>query len=321
MALAQAVERFERWQQRHRVPAVCVAVLVKFSDDNAGRLAATIAFYGFLSLFPLLLALLSLLGFALSGDPGLQRAVLDSAVTQIPVVGHQLESNVTSLRGSRAGVAVGFLLALWAGLGVTLATQNALNDVWDVPQHQRPDFLRSRLRGLLLLLTVGTGTVLTTVVVGFITGGALGALGPPAGTAASLVLYLLLFLLIFRALTARGVHTRELLPGVFIAAIAWDALRLVGSLYVSRVISDSSQTYGAFALVLGLLAWLYLAARIVLLSAEINVVLSRRLWPRSLSGANTPADRRALTAQAQRAARADGERVEVHFDSEPRRPD
>jgi hypothetical protein len=79
------------------------------------------------------------------------------------------------------------------------------------------------------------------------------------------------------------------------------------------VVRNAGQTYGTFATVIGLMAWLYLGARIVIFSAEINVVLTRKLWPRSLMDPPEEADRRARAALAKMEERDDKQTVEVAF--------
>ena len=152
-----ALAAFDRWQRERAAVAFPVAVVRKFLDDRASSLAALVAYYAFLSLFPLLLVLVSLLGFALEDDPALQEEVLDSALARIPVVGAQLGDDVEPLTGSTAALAIGLAGALWAGLGVTVALLRAFENIWDVPRVDQRSGLRARARGLLVLLVLGVG--------------------------------------------------------------------------------------------------------------------------------------------------------------------
>jgi membrane protein len=152
-------------QRARPLTAVPCAVAKKFTDDGASRLAALIAYWSFFSIFPLLLAFASILGFLLDGNPDFQQDVLDSTVAQIPVIGDQLSRDVTSLKGSGLALAIGIAGAVWAGLEVTLAIGRALDELWAVPRLDRPDYVHSRLRGLTILVVIGTANVLTTVVV------------------------------------------------------------------------------------------------------------------------------------------------------------
>jgi membrane protein len=110
---------------------------------------------------------------------------------------------------------------------------------------------------------------------------------------------LVVFLASFRLLTAAAVTIRQVLPGAALATGCGLLLQAVGGVHVTKVLKGSSQTYGGFAAVVGLLAWLLIAAEITLMAAEVNVVLARKLWPRSLAGALVPADERTLQDSAE----------------------
>jgi YihY family inner membrane protein len=280
--MGERLRAIDRFQQRHRRLAFTVAVLKKFDDDQGVQLGALIAYYGFFSLFPLLLVFVTILGFVLQGNPSAQESVLHSTLSQFPIIGNQLEQNVHSLRGSGLALAIGILGALLAGLGITGAAQNAFNVVWKVPRGERPSFLAWRLRGLGLLVVLGVLSIVSTGAAGYVTAQTQGAVEVLAGVLAALVANLLLFFAAFRLLTAREVQTRELIPGVVVAAVLWQILEHVGGFYVGHVVRHARETSALFAFVLGLLTWLYLGGQVTVLAAEVNVVRARRLWPRKL---------------------------------------
>jgi membrane protein len=303
---------FDRLQRRVPALGFPLAVMKKFSDDKAGHLAALIAYYGFFSIFPLLLVLVTVLGYVLAGDPDWYDRIVDSALGQFPVIGEDIR--IGALRGDAAALLIGALGALWAGLGVTVAAQRAMDEVWDVPNRERRNFFTARLRGLLVLVTLGGLNVAITIAVGLIVGG-LGTFGVRAsGLGLTLLLDVFLFWASFRLLTAREVPTRELWLGIVLAAVGWAALQTLGTIYVDRVVSRASSTYGLFAIVIGLLSWLYIGGQILLYAAEANVVRVRRLWPRGLLDPVTAADVQALRALARVEERKDGQRVEVSFE-------
>jgi YihY family inner membrane protein len=312
--IKQVLARFDRFQQRHPALAVPFAVLRKFSDDGAGNKAALIAYYGFFAIFPLLLLLTTILGFVLAGDPGAQKAVINSALKEIPIIGAQIAQKNHPLRGSGIGLAVGAVGALLSGLGVTMASQNAFNTVYAVPVKDQPSFLGARWRSLKLLVTFGVLQLISTAVAGAVAGGIGGALLTVAGIALALAVNVALFFAVFRFMTDNVVATRELWPGIAIASVAWEVLQAVGGIYVKHALKGASETYGTYATVIGLLIWLYLGARVVVYAAEINVVLTRRLWPRSLfADPAVPADRRARAALAKIQERDGTETVDVTF--------
>jgi membrane protein len=316
VSLGDRLHALDRRQQEMPRVSFVAAVLKKYSDDQGSQMGALIAYYGFFSLFPLLLVFVTILGFVLEGNASAQSSVLHSTLSQFPIIGNQLQKNVGSLKGNAFSLAIGLVGSLFAGLGITGATQNAFNQVWYVPHKHRPNFLTSRVRGLALLVVLGVLAIVSTVVAGFVSGG--GSSGVVATVGAVLVAFvvnLLLFFTAFRFLTASEVQTRDLLPGVVIAAILWQILQHVGGYYVEHVIRHARETSGLFAFVLGLLAWLYLGGQVTLLAAEVNVVRARQLWPRSfLSDPLLDADKRALTSNAEVQERIAEQNVEVDFD-------
>jgi YihY family inner membrane protein len=315
MSLTDRLHALDRTQQRHRRLSFAAAVVKKFSDDGAGQLAALIAYYGFVSLFPLLLVLVTVLGFVLEGDPKDQASVLHSALGQFPIIGDQLQSNIHSLKGSAGALAIGVLGLLLGGLGIVGVTQNAFQQVWHIPRKHRPNFLAWRLRGFGLLAVLGVLLIVSTVAAGYVTEQTAGPVAVVGGVLLALVFNLLLFFAAFRFLSPEEIPTKDLIPGVIFAAILWQILQHIGGYYVAHVVRHAQETSGLFAFVLGLLAWLYLGGQVTLIAAEINVVHARRLWPRSFfSQPLLDADKRALTSSAETEERVDEENVEVTFD-------
>jgi membrane protein len=313
VSLTDRLHALDRRQQRSPRLSFLAAVIKKFGDDQAGQLAALIAYYGFVSLFPLLLVLVTVLGFVLQGDPTEQHRIVDGALGQFPIIRDQLK--LESLTGSSVGLAIGVVGSLLAGMGITGATQNAFNRIWSVPFKHRPNFLHSRLRGLGMLAMLGTMSIVSTTAAGFVGTSSHSAPAVVAGVVLAFVLNLALFMTAFKLLTAVEVSWRQLLPGVIVAAIFWQLLQHLGGFYVDHELKRTGPLYGIFALVLGLLAWLYLGAQLTIFAAEINVVHVRRLWPRSFfSDPLLEADMRALTSSAEVEERVHEESVEVSFE-------
>jgi membrane protein len=322
MGRADALDRFQR---RHRWAGLPLAVVYKYIDDQGNYLAALITFYGFLSVFPLLLLLVTVLGYALYGNTELQQEILTSAVTQFPVIGDQLASNIHSLHGSPLALIVGLLGSLYGGLGVAQAAQNAMNKIWGVPRHARPNAIKARGISLLLLLVIGGGILLTTVLSALSTGAqAYGAdLGVEARiltSVAAVVVNALVFIFVFRVLTVREISTRQVRGGAIAAAIIWQVLQVIGTYALGHALKGASATYGVFGLVLGLIAWIYLGAVTLVLCAEVNVVRASKFWPRSLmtrSSDNaqlTAGDRRAYASYPATEQHKEFQSVEVDFD-------
>jgi len=321
---SRAVDSLDAYQRRHRWLGLPLAVAYKFGDDQGAYLTALITYYGFLSLFPLLLLLTTILGFVLPGDPALQAKLVNSTLSEFPIIGSQLRENVHSLQGSGVALAIGILGTLYGTLGMAGATQNAFNRVWAVPRNERPNPIRLRLRSLLLLLVLGTGVLVTTAMSALTTGGealgvdlgdGLGIAAIPLATAANIGL----FMLAFRVLTVSEVPTPHLRVGAVVAGVGWEIVQVIGTYYAARFLKGAPEAYGVFGVVLGLIAWIWLLSLVVVFAAEVNVVSQRRLWPRALLTPFTdrvrltPADRRVYAGYAESERHKGFEVVDVGF--------
>jgi membrane protein len=277
--------RADKLQQRYAWLAVPVATWKKFGDDQAGNLAALVAYYAFASIFPLLLVLVTILDLVVRNNANLRQHLLNSALSQYPVVGPQLENSVKhGLTQTGPALVIGVLLTLYAGLGVANALQNALNTAWAIPQYRRPRFPWSKLRSLGIIMVLGPGQIIT-ISLSSIAGGTGHLGGGLSRAAAILVAFLLnvgLFWLGFRIATAPEVRTRDLRLGAILAAVAWQILQSVGGYFVGHQLRTHS-SFGVFAVVLGLLAWFYLEAQIALFVVELDVVRAQKLWPRAIA--------------------------------------
>lgn len=319
--MAGVFDRFDAFQQRHPVVGLPVAVYKKFDDDRAGNLAALLSYYAFFSIFPLLLALTTILGFVLAGHPALRHTVYSSALAQFPIVGQH--EQIEPLTGNIPGLVIGLVLALWSGLGVAQTGQIAFNTIYGVPRADQPKFL-PRLRRSIELVTVGgLGLLATTLLQGVVTAtGTYGlhlGLGPVIlGTLIGIVSNTLILLFLFHRLTVYVVSWQAMLPGALTAAVGWVVLQKVATGLVNSKIHGAQGTYGTFATVIGLLGWFYLLAQMTLYCAELNVVLDQRLWPRGLPTftriATTDADRRAYRTYPQREQQAHNVTIDVHID-------
>ncbi len=299
----RAIKALDRWQQRHPAIAFPFAVTKKFGDDRGGQLAALLAYYGFFSLFPLLAVATATLSRVLRDSPDLQQRLVDSALRNLPLVGDRIGRGLPALNAGGLALAVAIGLSLWAGIGAIKAFEHAMHAIWNVPYRRRPNFWTTNGRAVVLLVVVAMVVAASAVV----TASAAGTNGLVATSLRWLVSALLNaagLWLVFRIATVREVSGKDLFRGALVGGIAWAGLLAVGTYYVERQVTGASEVYGTFALVIGLLAWMYLGATVVLYAAEINVVRAWHLWPRSLvQPPLTDADTRALIQYAREAER------------------
>ena len=283
--LPGVVERVDDYQRRHPWLGFPLAVAARFLDDRGPLLAALITYYGFLSLFPLLLVAGTTLRLVLHDDPDLEGRLVGGALSRFPVLGAELTASVHPVEGSGVALVVGVAVALYGGLGFTIAVQNAFNQVWSVPVDSRPHPFAARGRGLLLLVLMGGGVVVTTGLsaVGADPGRYDVQVGPGARVlvlAASVLANGVLFVVAFHRLTVRPLRVRQVVPGAVVAAVAWQVLQGLGVQLVGSDLDGSDELYGLFGLVLSLLGWIYVEALVVIVAAEVNAVAADRLWPR-----------------------------------------
>jgi inner membrane protein YhjD len=328
MAGRSLTERLDAFQRDHPWASIPLAVTYKFVDDQGGYLAALITYYGFVSLFPLLLLLSSVLGVILRSNPHLQQQIIESVLSQFPVIGNQL-GDPRQLGGGVTAIVIGSLTALYGGLGVAQATQHAMNQIWDVPRNRRPNPIKARLRSLLLPLTGGLALLGATVLSAMGSGSR--SYSPSAGQfvisglliVASVLVNAGVFLLAFRVSTDHERLTlRAAAPGAVTAALFWQLLQLFGAQYVTHVVQVASISNSLSAVVLGLLAFIYLSAVALVVSMQVNVVLAKKLYPRALLAPFTDdvdltrGDRTAYTDAAKAEQQKGFETVEVTFEND-----
>ena len=288
----RAATAMDRFQSRRPWAAVLVAVYRKSSDDQAGYLAALICYFGFVALFPLLLIFVTVLDVTLKSHPELHRDLLNSALMQYPVIGDQINNSLGEVSGTGLRLGVGIAVLLLGTRGVAYAMQNALCQIWEISRPERPNFFKRSLYGLALVVAIGSGLVVTSFLSG-IAGGAghfVTTFGAYVGAVAiSLTLNVGVFWLAFRLATMSMVPWRNLRLGAMLAAVVWQVLQVVGGYAVTHSLQRVSTLYGAFGVVLGLLGWLYLQAIVTVYCAEVDAVLAKGRWPRSLlSAAGAP---------------------------------
>jgi membrane protein len=317
------VDTLDRAQRKRSILGFPVATAFKFVDDQGPYLAAIISFYALLAIFPLLLLSVTIFGFVLNGNPELQKQLIDSALGTFPIIGDQL-GRPEALRGSTAATVVGIVTAIYGSLGLGQALQNALNVAWSVPRNKRPNPLRLRLKSLALLTLTGTAVIGITIV------STLGAetevFGPRLDLTLrwvvrvfTVLLIGLLLTIVFRLAAARRHHLGRAAPGAFTVAILWQGLQYFGTVYTNSVIRKTDGMNLAFAIVLGMIGIIYAASLIGVIGMQVNVVLARKLWPRSLRSVFvdhpelTEADRRAYAGYILSQQHKTAENVQVSF--------
>jgi uncharacterized BrkB/YihY/UPF0761 family membrane protein len=305
-----AVDGFQR---RVRWVGVPYAVQKKFGDDNANLVVVALAWYGFLAIFPLLLVVVTVFDLIGAGSLG---TTLVHTLQEFPVIGtHFQASSDKSLNGSTVGLVVGLLGLIYGVQGVTQTAQLAMATVWNIPQDERTGFLPRLGRSLAGLITIGGAFLINAFVTTYATGGTSSyAIRIPV-IAGLLVINILLYFATFTVLTAKVIGPRGLIPGAVLGGIVFTALITVGTGLITHQLKHAQATYGAFGLVIGIVTFLLLLAKLSLYAAELNPVLSRRLYPRALplGGEPTEADLQVLSRLVHQEKRRDDQAIGVGF--------
>jgi YihY family inner membrane protein len=314
----RVIRGVDGWQRRHTPTAFVFGIIKKFGDDNGGVLVSNMAYSGFVALFPLLLVLVTILGLIASAEPSVRTEVVNAVSGQVPLIGHTLTENVHQLkRNSVIGLIVGLAGVIWGATGLAQAGLFTMEQVWNLPGPDRPGYVQRLGRAMVFLGMLGVAVIVTTLLAALNTYGHNSAWLVVGAEFVAGAANVCTYFAAFRILTPKAVPTRRLLPGAAVAGILYTALQVLGTFLVHHYLHSDS-AYGVFATVLGLIAWIYLAVEITVYSAEINVVLARKLWPRSIvQPPLTAADRHSLSLQALQNQRRAEQHVEVTFDEQP----
>ncbi len=314
----RAVRRVDTAQQRHRVPAFVFGVVKKYGDDNGGMLASNLAQSAFVTVFPLLLILVTVLVTVAASAPPLRHEVLKAVTDQFPLVGDKLAGNIHVLkRSSAASLTVGLLVLVWGAKGLAQAGLFTMEQVWNLPGPARPGYVPRLGRSALFLGVLAVGAVASTLLTGLVAYGHDILITVVLAQVLAALSNVGLYLISFRVLTPKGVPTRDLIAGAVAGGIAWTVLQALAVPVVHHY-THSDSVYGLFATVLVLLAWIYLGVQIAVYAAEVNVVLTRRLWPRTIvQPPLAEADRASLAMQALQNQRREEQHVEVTFSDRP----
>jgi uncharacterized BrkB/YihY/UPF0761 family membrane protein len=301
------------WQRRFGWAGVPYAVAKKFGDDNTNLLAVALAWYGFTAIFPLLLIVVTVLGFI--GQQALGTGIVNT-LHQFPVIGPNFNpASPRALHGSTLGLVIGLVGLLYGAQGVTQTAEQAMATVWNIPQTERAGFLPRLGRSLAGLLTICATFVINAFVTGYATASTTSYVVKIPVLAGLLIMNCVLYFAAFTVLTPKVVGPRGQVPGAIAAAVAFTALITIGAGLITHQLKHASATYGAFGTVIGIVAFLLVVAKLTMYAAELNPVLARGLYPRALpmGGEPTEADRRVLAALVHAEQRSDDQAIGVGF--------
>ena len=299
--LQKFVDRIDLLQQSHPVTSVLFGVVKKYGDDGGNHLAALITYYGFLSLFPLLIVATASIQLIAQENEQIRSTLLNSITSYFPAIGQNLATSLQAPSKTGLAMAVGLLLALYGAKGVADALQNAIHTVWGTPRRKRAGFPLSMAKSLSIIFGGGAGLLVSAVLTGYATGSDFSFFTKVfIGTMGFLTLFSVFWGVFTFGSSARRRPIANI-PGALISALGLLFLQSIGSYLIQNQLSRHSGLNAQFGVVLVLLFWIYLQAQVVLYALEYNTVRAHKLYPRAIDTDNpTEADERAYELYAAR---------------------
>ena len=300
------IDRVDTLQRAFPVIGFPYAVIKRYVEDHGGWLGSLIAYYGFFSLYPLLVAFTTIATWLFGDRPQTLQRILSSVWSRVPFatsdLSEQVSEQVKDLSGQGWIAVVSLLVSLWGAIGVVRVLQDAVNTMWGVPRYLRPSFVNKMGRGAIMLGLLGFAVIGSAVVAGVTLAVDLPLVATVGAALANIALSTLVTLAVYQLVLGRSIPNRTHLPGAVIMGVGVWGLTLIGGLYVQRVIARMTSVFGPFASTIGLLAYVSLLIQIFVLATEVNVVRAKRLWPRALTLELGEPDLRAIALSMQREA-------------------
>lgn len=277
------LKKLDKLQQKFKPTAFTVAVFKKYCDDDGGRLATLITYYGFLSLFPLLLVATSAIQLIPGSFGGLEDRIIDGINTYFPAMSQAIQESIKSFPGSGLALVFGVLVTIYGARGGAATIRFAFNQIWNVPKEKQLSFPFSAIHSLLIVLVGGSGLVLAAVLSSYAAGLTDAFIYRLIPFSISFLTLIGVFYLVFSlSINSREPTRKDLFVSAIAAAVGVQVLQFIGGYLLTHQLKSQSSLYGTFAIVLGLLFWIYLQVQVLLLAAFAGAVHSKKLWPRKL---------------------------------------
>ncbi|HSX47622.1 MAG TPA: YhjD/YihY/BrkB family envelope integrity protein [Patescibacteria group bacterium] len=292
----KTINKINTVQENHRFFAFTVAVIKKYSDDSAGQQAALLTYYGFLSLFPLLLILTTLTDVVLGKNLEIQRTVLNGLTNYFPLLGSQLSTHVHRINAGGLALFAGILFTLYGTRGVANTFRFAMYKIWRIDKKHMDTFPLTLYKSISLVIIGGFGFILASVIAGLTSSSGHGIVFKSLSILVDIIVLFWLYNFLINFSLPKHITFDDIWVGAIFAACGLVILQALGNLIIAKELKRLDALYSYFAVALGLLFWIYLQTQVLLYSIEIAVVKSQKLWPRSLEAHKpTPADKAVLS--------------------------
>jgi YihY family inner membrane protein len=277
------LQTVDRAQQSHTAISFPVAVVKRYGDERIGKQAALVTYYAFLSLFPLLMIFITVLGVAVANNPSLENRIMQTVFQLFPALGNDLRAQVHTLRASGLALFLQSLVVIYGARGLASILQETFNNIWHVAPEHRPGFWDDHKRSFAMMCAVGFGIIVGTAVSYSLNSVLhIGFLGTVLINTVNILITFGLFLAVFRLGTSHSINLKRLIVGAIVATIGTIIIQRLGGIIMHHELPRLQGSYGSFALALGMLFWIYLQAQVILYALVITVVRAERDWPKQL---------------------------------------
>lgn len=286
--ISKMISKLDAYQQKHSLPAFIVAVIKRYNDDEAGNQSALITYYGFLSLFPLLLVLTSVLEIISNGNDQFKDKIISSAGSYFPILGDRLQSNIQG--PNKTGIILFFalLFTFYGARGGADAFRNAINTLWHIPKDKRQSFPNTILGSFKIIIVGGVGLLSSALISTYATGlGRSFVFQILASFISTIIITTTLYIVIDISLEEPSKLKFEIFLAALFSAMGILLLQRLGGYILTNQLRNLNDLYGTFAIVLGLIFWIYLQAKVMLFAVVASIVLKHHLWPISLVDKNS----------------------------------
>lgn len=313
--LQKIITSVDSFQQQHSFLAFPYAVIKKYGDDQGGYQSALLTYFGFLSLFPLLMVITTGLELFLgSSNSSLQAHVMNSLTSYFPLLGHQLTAHIHSLHKTGLALIVGLIFTFYGARGVAGVFLYGVNNFWQVPLAERSGFPKSLIKSIVIIVIGGLGLILASLSAGYALMFGTSLIFKIISLLINVTILFGLFILLMKISLVKPVTFKEIKAGAAASAIGLVILQSAGSFLLAHELKGLNSLYSSFALTLGLLFWIYLQAQVIYYAVEISVVDANHLWPRAIDASRpTEVDKKVYALKAIETKKIKNEKIITKF--------
>lgn len=273
--------KIDNYQRKHKIAGFSYGVLKKYSEDEVGKKAALLTYYGFLSLFPLLLLIATAISVFTANNPDAQATATNTVSRYIPAIGDQLYSHIHSINKNGFALVAAVLFTAYGARGAIENFRESAKSIWHETK-KNDSFAKNIIRSLIILVVGTIGLIIASVITGYVAAAGSGVVFKILSLLANIFVLFWVFIFILKTSIDRKISIKKIRLGALISSVGLVVLQIVGGVVLAHQLKTLDTLYSVFALPLGLMFWIYLQSQIVYIAVVAAAVKSQKLWPRSI---------------------------------------